>query len=49
MPIKPFRKPERVIRGNPQFAAGGHEPLDHKGKKQWQLSIVLRPFDLARK
>ena len=48
MPIEPFRKPERIIRGNPQFAAGGNEPIDHKGKKQRQLPIVLGPFDLAR-
>ena len=47
MPIKPFCEPERVIRGKPQFAAGGPEPLDRKGKKQCRLFDVLQPLDLA--
>jgi len=49
MPIQSFRKPERVSWGNPQFAAGGREPVDHNVEKQWQLSMVLQPLDLARK
>ena len=49
MPIKAFRKPGAHDPGESEFAAGGHEPFDHKGKKQWQLCIVLGPFDMARK
>src|SRR5215470_17658801 len=47
MPIKPFREPERVAWGKAQFAAGGHEPFDHNGKKQWRLFNVLQPLGPA--